>query len=345
MAHNKIILKKNDITVFLTEDLQKNGITQKNITCFEQIGITAASEVFFNYFQNFKTDNVIDFTESFFKLKSYASKSDYLIFYLHIFTKMCNSKFKSAESAKFLRMVLDNIPSTDLAERTQEIFKENFINLLIYNGVLPDLKKSKFKKFEINKLQQVILPILPSVLNEENKKILDKIQTWLCKYYFDSNAVPEQSLTGNSKKLNKLNKLNESMKNQIDELRLNREALCKLCEEQSTKIADLQNQIKIFETKNSQLTNEIQKSNQVLNIFNKNSDAMLKETLNKISSKLEFLYYELQSIQDLEMTVKLGESLRSRMQTVFKILEQNGICVFDKPIVKPSEIKSSKKGK
>ena len=77
------------------------------------------------------------------------------------------------------------------------------------------------------------------------------------------------------------------------------------------------------------LQNDLKKHMDILNIFEKNAQNSQKELLNSIASKLKCEYIDFKSAKNMPMTVDLGENLRDQINTIFQLLEKNGISVKD----------------
>ena len=86
------------------------------------------------------------------------------------------------------------------------------------------------------------------------------------------------------------------------------------------------------------LQNDLKKHMDILNIFEKNAQNSQKELLNSIASKLKCEYIDFKSAKNMPMTVDLGENLRDQINTIFQLLEKNGISVKEKERSKEKEI-------
>lgn len=90
---------------------------------------------------------------------------------------------------------------------------------------------------------------------------------------------------------------------------------------------------------NKELTNKIQELNVLVTKLNKeidnriqftdtvtrNREKQSEEYLNKLASKLRIDYRDFCDAKELEMTIDLGENMRSQLEAVFSILEKNGM--------------------
>ena len=100
-----------------------------------------------------------------------------------------------------------------------------------------------------------------------------------------------------------------------------------LKEQYSSKVSALQYEIKDNMAKIEDLTNELQKRNSVLSVFESDKQNSHKEHLNSIASQLKAEYKDFIDALDMEMTIDLGENMRQQISTIFKILSKNGIDV------------------
>lgn len=90
--------------------------------------------------------------------------------------------------------------------------------------------------------------------------------------------------------------------------------------------------------KNLSLQNDLQKQTNILNIFEKNAQSSKKEMLNSIAAKLKCEYMDFISAKNIPMTVDLGENLRDQINTIFQLLEKNGITPILKKYIEKEEL-------
>ena len=88
--------------------------------------------------------------------------------------------------------------------------------------------------------------------------------------------------------------------------------------ELNTKIKDLNECI-------SKMKKEIEDRKQFAETISKNREKQSEEYLNKLASKLKIEYTDFCDAREVEMTLDLGENMRSQLEAVFSILEKNGV--------------------
>ena len=91
------------------------------------------------------------------------------------------------------------------------------------------------------------------------------------------------------------------------------------------KNTELNTEIKDLNECISKMKKEIEDRKQFAETISKNREKQSEEYLNKLASKLKIEYTDFCDGREVEMTLDLGENMRSQLEAVFSILEKNGV--------------------
>ena len=131
-------------------------------------------------------------------------------------------------------------------------------------------------------------------------------------------ATDKQSKEEINKKLNKTAINEKRQEDIIQNLLKDKSSLEIENTELNTKIKDLNECI-------SKMKKEIEDRKQFAETISKNREKQSEEYLNKLASKLKIEYTDFCDAREVEMTLDLGENMRSQLEAVFSILEKNGV--------------------
>lgn len=150
---------------------------------------------------------------------------------------------------------------------------------------------------------------------EKNRELKKQLQFVASELSIAKNIIDEKS-----KEIENWILLDAKNKERISGLR---EIVNKQAAEIGQKDSELGQNQKTIES----LNDNIEKLNSVLSVYSLDKEKSTAELLNKIAAKLKCEYMDFKDATSMEMTVDLGENLRLQLQSVFKILEKEGIDI------------------
>lgn len=95
----------------------------------------------------------------------------------------------------------------------------------------------------------------------------------------------------------------------------------------SKKKKELEKEIENLNSYKSKLEQEIEERKQFTDTVIKNRENQSQEFINKLASKLKYEYRDFLDARELEMSVDLGENMRLQLESVFSILNKNGVNI------------------
>jgi hypothetical protein len=88
---------------------------------------------------------------------------------------------------------------------------------------------------------------------------------------------------------------------------------------------ELSNSIQSLQTMINSLNKEIDDRKQYTDTVARNREKQSEEYINRLASKLKIDYKDFADAKNLEMNIDLGENMRAQLESVFNILEKNGL--------------------
>ena len=95
----------------------------------------------------------------------------------------------------------------------------------------------------------------------------------------------------------------------------------------SKKKKELEKEIENLNSYKGKLEQEIEERKQFTDTVIKNRENQSQEFINKLASKLRYEYMDFLDARELEMSVDLGENMRLQLESVFSILNKNGVNI------------------
>ncbi len=210
-------------------------------------------------------------------------------------------------------------------------------NIKILNDVYEWLKSSqrdmgKYNDEYINKHLESTKPKIKTADENASKSIKKMTSRELVK-------LLESEIISEDKELKNLRSEIKSKNHTIEEInkKLNKTAINEkrqediiqnlLKDKSSLEIenTELNTEIKDLNECISKMKKEIEDRKQFAETISKNREKQSEEYLNKLASKLKIEYTDFCDGREVEMTLDLGENMRSQLEAVFSILEKNGV--------------------
>ncbi len=214
---------------------------------------------------------------------------------------------ESKENVKILNDIFEWLKSS---QRDMGKYNEEYINKQIAN-IKPKVKATDENASKSSKkmTSKEIMKLLESAIVSEDKELKN-----LRSEIKSKNHTIEEI----NKKLNKTAINEKRQEDIIQNLLKDKSSLEIENTELNTEIKDLNECI-------SKMKKEIEDRKQFAETISKNREKQSEEYLNKLASKLKIEYTDFCDGREVEMTLDLGENMRSQLEAVFSILDKNGV--------------------
>ena len=367
------IEKKKNFTELLSKEFSKQGINENTVTMLDKgFSFEGAKAIVLhiNTLQNRKKMNAVN---ALFKTKTFKNNNKGIAFkFLISMLAELMSAFDS-DNKEIIRTIIVTIPKNIKNKEGKEFgdinitIKKYFIQILNPKTKIPKFKQLDIDYEVISQFEKIFTKAVSEIKNPTKieKQVIENVLKSL-----NAKAEPDTKITEkkkqpetNNKKKNKKTVLHKKNENQtIKKDRINNHKITEL----ENKVKELQSIIEKSKDANkiisdelhnmskeleeskkyseelihrcNTLQNDLKKHMDILNIFEKNAQNSQKELLNSIASKLKCEYIDFKSAKNMPMTVDLGENLRDQINTIFQLLEKNGISVKEKERSKEKEI-------
>ena len=234
-------------------------------------------------------------------------------------------------------------------------FDKYFLSLLNCNTELPDIAKMNLNKMQLNKLGNMLIYCLENNLNnykEENEiKKIQQLIDWAKSIITDFNEDIEKNIVKekpktDSEKLDDaliyikkqketIRLLNETINHQTEKLTIEANEKAKLTNElrnsynTNTNLSfdkhNLQKRIEELENQIHTLQEDFDSEKKLNKNVAGNNQKQLDAFFYKLSENLKFEYEDFKDALDADMSISLGENMRTQLGNVFKILSDSGI--------------------
>lgn len=234
-------------------------------------------------------------------------------------------------------------------EAVEKIIENNFLPFINVNIKISPLNEIVDEPNKYSGFASMLKQVLADIENRNNdySDRIQYVQLWLTGFENceDKNSSAQsKSLTAIERAqkdfdcvikllkqmasdIEKNKKENEQYKNTIEDLQDKIKKLNDMCDNKSLKILQANEDLKKKEIELTELRNEVTKRNEVIAIYEADKNKTLEEKLKLLASKLKAEYYDFYGAMDNEMTIDLGENMRHQLESVFKILEKNGVKI------------------
>lgn len=367
------IEKKKNFTELLSKEFSKQGINENTVTMLDKgFSFEGAKAIVLhiNTLQNRKKMNAVN---ALFKTKTFKNNNKGIAFkFLISMLAELMSAFDS-DNKEIIRTIILKIPKNIKNKEGKEFgdiniaIKKYFIQILDPKTKIPNFKQLDIENEAISQFEKIFTKAVNEIKNttKNEKQVIENVLKSLnTKAEQDTRIIEtkKQSKT-KTKKISKTTVIHKKDENQtIKKDRINNHKITEL----ENKVKELQSIIEKSKDANkiisdelhnmskeleeskkyneelihrcNTLQNDLKKHMDILNIFEKNAQNSQKELLNSIASKLKCEYIDFKSAKNMPMTVDLGENLRDQINTIFQLLEKNGISVKEKERSKEKEI-------
>lgn len=367
------IEKKKNFTELLFKEFSEQGITENTVSILDKgFSFEGAKAIVLhiNTLQNKEKMNAIN---ALFKTKTFKNNNKGIAFkFLISILAELMSEFDS-DNKGIIRTIVLKIPKNIRNKEGKEFgdiniaIKKYFIQILDPKTKIPNFKQLDIENEAISQFEKIFTKAVNEIKNptKNEKQVIENVLKSLnTKAEQDTRIIKtkKQSKT-KTKKISKTTVIHKKDENQtIKKDRINNHKITEL----ENKVKELQSIIEKSKDANkiisdelhnmskeleeskkyneelihrcNTLQNDLKKHMDILNIFEKNAQNSQKELLNSIASKLKCEYIDFKSAKNMPMTVDLGENLRDQINTIFQLLEKNGISVKEKERSKEKEI-------
>ena len=234
-------------------------------------------------------------------------------------------------------------------------FEKYFLSIIKKNPTLPDINKLDLNKMQLNKFGNMFVYCLESIIknskNSYDKETIDALLIWskslITNFEVQENntIIKEKSETTEEKLENALlfikkqketiKSLNETINHQTERLSIEANEKVKLSNELrnahniNTNLSfdkhNLQKRIEELEKQINILQDEINSEKKLNKNVAGNNQKQLDAFFYKLSENLKFEYEDFKDALDADMSVSLGENMRTQLGNIFKILSDSGI--------------------
>lgn len=367
------IEKKKNFTELLFKEFSKQGINENTISVMDKGFSFEGAKAIVMYINTLQNKEKMNAVNTLFKTKTFKNNNKGIAFKLLISLFAGLLDTTDSNNNEIIRLIILEVPNYIKNKDGKEfsdiniIMRKYFIHLLSLRTKLPNLRQLDiddrvFSQFE-KLITQAVIGIKNPTKNEEKviENILKSLNTKIepKEKTIDKQQQLETKLKKKNKKtvIHKKNIEQTIKKSKVDEQKI--VELERIINELNLKIKkytdenrnlseNLHNtskELEIIKKENSELIlrcnklqNDLKKHIDILNIFEKNAQTSKKELLNSIASKLKCEYMDFKSAKNIPMTVDLGENLRDQINTIFQLLEKNGISIKEKDRIKEKEI-------
>lgn len=367
------IEKKKNFTELLFKEFSKQGINENTISVMDKGFSFEGAKAIVMYINTLQNKEKMNAVNTLFKTKTFKNNNKGIAFKLLISLFAGLLDTTDSNNNEIIRLIILEVPNYIKNKDGKEfsdiniIMRKYFIHLLSLRTKLPnfrqlDIDDRVFSQFE-KLITQAVIGIKNPTKNEEKviENILKSLNTKIEPK--EKTIDKQQQLATKLKKKNKKTVIHKKnieqtiKKSKVDEQKI--VELERIINELNLKIKkytdenrnlseNLHNtskELEIIKKENSELIlrcnklqNDLKKHIDILNIFEKNAQTSKKELLNSIASKLKCEYMDFKSAKNIPMTVDLGENLRDQINTIFQLLEKNGISIKEKDRIKEKEI-------
>lgn len=367
------IEKKKNFTELLSKEFYEQGITENTVSILDKgFSFEGAKAValYINTLQNKEKMNAIN---ALFKTTTFKNNNKGIAFkFLISILAELMSAFDS-DNKEIIRTIVLKIPKNIKNKEGKEFgdiniaIKKYFIQILNPKTKIPNFKQLDIDNEVISQFEKIFTKAVSEIKNptKSEKQVIEYVLKSLNTKAEPDTKITEkkkQSETNNKKKNKKtvLHKKNENQtikKDKVDNHKITElenkvkelQSIIEKSKDENKIISDeLHSMSKELEESKkyneelmhrcNTLQNDLKKHMDILNIFEKNAQNSQKELLNSIASKLKCEYIDFKSAKNMPMTVDLGENLRDQINTIFQLLEKNGISVKEKERSKEKEI-------
>ena len=367
------IEKKKNFTELLSKEFSEQGITESTVRILDKgFSFEGAKAValYINTLQNKEKMNAIN---ALFKTRTFKNNNKGIAFkfLISIFAELV-SAFNSNDKG-IIRTIILAIPKNIKNKEGKAfgdiniVIKKYFIQILNPKTKIPKFKQLDIDYEVISQFEKIFTKAVSEIKNptKSEKQVIENVLKSLNAKVEPNTKITEkkkQPETNNKKKNKKavLHKKNENQtikKDEVDNHKITElenkvkelQSIIEKSKDENKIISDeLHSMSKELEESKkyneelmhrcNTLQNDLKKHMDILNIFEKNAQNSQKELLNSIASKLKCEYIDFKSAKNMPMTVDLGENLRDQINTIFQLLEKNGISVKEKERSKEKEI-------
>ena len=367
------IEKKKNFTELLFKEFSEQGINENTVTMLDKGFSFEGAKAIVLYINTLPNKEKMNAINALFKTKTFKNNNKGIAFkFLISILAELMSAF-DLDNKEIIRTIVLKIPKNIKNKEGKEFgdiniaIKKYFIQILNLKTKIPNFKQLDIDNEVISQFEKIFTKAVSEIKNptKSEKQVIEYVLKSL-----NTKAEPDTKITEkkkqskiNNKKKNKktvLHKKNENQtikKDKVDNHKITElenkvkelQSIIEKSKDENKIISDeLHNISKELEEskkynaelihKCNTLQNDLKKHMNILNIFEKNAQNSQKELLNSIASKLKCEYIDFKSAKNMPMTVDLGENLRDQINTIFQLLEKNGISVKEKERSKEKEI-------
>ena len=367
------IEKKKNFTDLLSKEFSKQGINENTVTMLDKGFSFEGAKAIVLHINTLQNKEKMNAVNALFKTKTFKNNNKGIAFkFLISILAELMSEFGS-DNKGIIRTIVLKIPKNIQNKEGKEFgdiniaIKKYFIQILDPKTKIPNFKQLDIENEAISQFEKIFTKAVNEIKNptKNEKQVIENVLKSLnTKAEQDTRIIEtkKQSKT-KTKKISKTTVIHKKDENQtIKKDRINNHKITEL----ENKVKELQSIIEKSKDANkiisdelhnmskeleeskkyneelihrcNTLQNDLKKHMDILNIFEKNAQNSQKELLNSIASKLKCEYIDFKSAKNMPMTVDLGENLRDQINTIFQLLEKNGISVKEKERSKEKEI-------
>ena len=337
------------------EYAEKTSFSEKAMNYFYDGFKIAWSDPLFEYLK--KTTVSPETLKKFFCLRLDSYHPHYAMC-LHLLSHLINSKIENPSYyEKLFTFMTRNFKNKEgyVNGNAVKDFEKYFIFRINKDFVLPDLKKMDLNNMQLNKLGIMFTYCIEN-LSEETKNtlnpdVLNKVLNWSKEIVIDveeamkiQTPAPkpktteeklEEALIQLKKQKETIKALNDTVAHQQERIIVEGDERAKLLNElrkaqsQNSVLSydkhQLQNTITELEQQIKSLHEDVASEKKLSRNVAGNSQKQLDAFFFKLSENLKFEYEDFKDALDADMSVSLGENMRTQLGNVFKILEDSGI--------------------
>lgn len=359
------IEKKKNFTELLFKEFSKQGINENTVSIMDKGFSFEGAKAIVMYINTLQNKEKMNAVNALFKTKTFKNNNKGITFKLLIslFAELLH--MSGPDNNKMIRLIISEVPKNIKNKDGKEfgdiniIIRKYFIHVLSPKTKLPNFRQLDIDDRVFSQFEKVLTQTISEIKNptKNEKQVIENVLKSLNTEAKPNTEITEKKkqLETNNKKGNKktvLYKKNDNhtikkenvndpkiteLENKVRELQL----VIEKCRDENKIIGnELHKTFKeLEETKKhnaeliqrcNTLQNDLKKHLNILNIFEKNAQNSQKELLNSIASKLKCEYMDFKSAKNIPMTVDLGENLRDQINTIFQLLEKNGISFKEK---------------
>lgn len=367
------IEKKKNFTELLSKEFSKQGINENTVTMLDKGFSFEGAKAIVLYINTLPNKEKMNAINSLFKTKTFKNNNKGIAFKFLISILAELMPAFDLDNKEIIRTIVLKIPKNIKNKEGKEFgdinlaIKKYFIQILNPKTKIPNFKQLNIDNEVISQFEKIFTKAVSEIKNptKSEKQVIEYVLKSL-----NTKAEPDTKITEkkkqseiNNKKKNKKTVLHKKNENQtikkdkvdnhkITELENKVKELQSIIEKSKDENKIISNELhniskELEESKKynaelihkcNTLQNDLKKHMNILNIFEKNAQNSQKELLNSIASKLKCEYIDFKSAKNMPMTVDLGENLRVQINTIFQLLEKNGISVKEKERSKEKEI-------